>query len=64
MGKPLGVKPTGNYVCFAGGTGILPFMDLIGQLAFSNLGLTDALGQSSADSIQLDRFKLRLYVSF
>ena len=64
MGKPLGVTPTGLHVCFAGGTGILPFMDLIGQLAFANLGLTEALGQPANDSIQPAKFKLRLYVSF
>jgi hypothetical protein len=30
MGKPLGIEPTGTYVVFAGGTGLLPFMDLVG----------------------------------
>lgn len=38
MGKPLGVQSTGLHVCFAGGTGLLPFMDLIGQLAIALLG--------------------------
>lgn len=64
MGKPLGISPTGLHVCFAGGTGILPFMDMIGQLAFANLGLTEALGQPPTDSIQPAKFRLRLYVSF
>ena len=41
MGKPLGVSPSGVYVAFAGGTGVLPFMDLVAQLAFANLGITD-----------------------
>jgi hypothetical protein len=42
MGKPLGIESSGTYVCFAGGTGLLPFMDLVGQLAFANLGLNPA----------------------
>jgi ferredoxin-NADP reductase len=29
MGKPMGIEPSGTYVVFAGGTGILPFMDLV-----------------------------------
>lgn len=29
MGKPLGVSEHGVHVCFAGGTGVLPFMDLV-----------------------------------
>lgn len=41
MGKPLGVEQTGVYICFAGGTGVLPFMDLVAQLAFANLGICD-----------------------
>jgi ferredoxin-NADP reductase len=39
MGKPLGIESSGTYVCFAGGTGLLPFMDLIAQLAYANLGM-------------------------
>jgi len=54
MGKPLGIESTGTYVCFAGGTGILPFMDMIGQLVLANLGLTKVLGQSQNDSIKLN----------
>lgn len=44
MGKPLNVETTGNYVVFAGGTGVLPFMDLVLQLALAILGLTEAVG--------------------
>lgn len=29
MGKRLEVQPTGLYYCFAAGTGVLPFMDLL-----------------------------------
>jgi len=64
MGKPLGIESSGTYVCFAGGTGLLPFMDLIAQLAYANLGMCSKLGQSQADSINPAAFKLRLYVSF
>ena len=64
MGKPLGIEPKGTYVCFAGGTGLLPFMDLVAQLAYANLGLCQQLGQSNSDSINPEAFKLRLYVSF
>ena len=64
MGKPLGIETSGTYVCFAGGTGLLPFMDLIAQLAYANLGLNEQLGQPLNDSINPSTFKLRLYVSF
>jgi predicted ferric reductase len=30
MGKPLGIETGGTYLVFAGGTGLLPFMDLVG----------------------------------
>ena len=29
MGKSLGIKQPGQYLCFCAGTGILAFMDLI-----------------------------------
>lgn len=64
MGKPLGIESTGTYIVFAGGTGLLPFMDLVAQLALANLGLCQRLGQTASDSININAFKLRLYVSF
>ena len=39
-------------------------MDLIGQLAFANLGILDRLGQHKRDRIIPSDFKLKLYVSF
>lgn len=44
MGKPLGIEATGTYLLFAGGTGVLPFMDLIAQFAFACLGICESLG--------------------
>jgi predicted ferric reductase len=44
MGRRLEVKKTGVYYCFAAGTGVLPFMDLIAQLAFANLNVLDKIG--------------------
>jgi len=32
MGTGLGIHTEGLHVCFAGGTGILPFVDLIAHL--------------------------------
>jgi hypothetical protein len=64
MGRKLDVEPTGTYFCFCAGTGVLPFMDLIGQLAFANLGILDRLGQDKHDRIHAPDFKLKLYVSF
>jgi hypothetical protein len=62
MGKSLHVQPSGLHIAFAGGTGILPFMDLVGQLIFLNLGLNSLLGKNP-ERIS-NEFKLRLYVSF
>ena len=62
MGKSLNVNPSGLHVAFAGGTGILPFMDLIGHVAFFNLGLTHLLGSKTEQRIS-DDFKLKVYIS-
>lgn len=64
MGKPLGIEPTGTYIAFAGGTGVLPFIDFIGQLAIANLGMSEKLGQTPENSIDPKKFKLRMYISF
>ena len=78
MGKPLGVSSTGLHVCFAGGTGVLPFMDLVAHVAFACLGISDQLGIGQSDRINignqdtrlsstssiLNPFKLKFYVSF
>lgn len=39
MGKGLCVKQTGVHVAFAAGTGVLVFVDLVMQLALSNMNL-------------------------
>ena len=64
MGRKLDVEPTGTYFCFCAGTGVLPFMDLVGQLAFANLGILDRLGQDKHDRIYPQEFRLKIYVSF
>lgn len=60
MGKSLNVQSTGTHFAFAAGTGVLPFMDLIAQLAFYNLGMKHLLGSKTFE----DGFKLKFYVSF
>jgi hypothetical protein len=39
MGKGLAVEPYGTHIAFAGGTGVLTFIDLVAHIALSNLGL-------------------------
>ena len=51
MGKGLGLKKDGTYVAFVGGTGILPFIDLIAMLHFGSPLLNSS-------------FKLVVYASF
>ena len=38
FGKGLQVESEGIHVAFAAGTGVLPFMDLVAQIALFNLG--------------------------
>lgn len=64
LGKRLDVEPTGVYYVFAAGTGVLPFMDLIGQLAFANLGIMNLVTANKHDRINAQEFRLKLYVSF
>ena len=40
LGKNLGIEPSGLNVAFAAGTGILPFMDLVGFIARHTVNLT------------------------
>lgn len=62
MGKSLNVQPAGLHVAFAGGTGILPFIDLVAHVAFVNTGYHQLLGSKEETYLSND-FKLRLYVS-
>jgi len=64
LGKRLDVDSTGIYYVFAAGTGILPFMDLIGQLAFANLGIMNLANADKQDRISPHELRLKLYVSF
>ena len=41
MGRSLGVDLSGINVAFAAGTGVLPFVDLVGYIARQTLGITD-----------------------
>lgn len=63
MGKSLNVQSEGYHIIFAGGTGILPFMDLIAQVCYFNLGLNHLLGNEKTGRIK-EGFKLKVYVSF
>ena len=40
LGKNLGVEPAGLNVAFAAGTGVLPFMDLVGFIGRHTAGIT------------------------
>ena len=62
MGKGLLVEPTGEYVAFASGTGILSFLDLIAHIALTNLKILNSQ-DTHYDCIQPYNFKLYLYVS-
>ena len=77
MGKGLMVKPSGVHIAFAGGTGILCFVDLIAHMIQVNLNLLNDLLEeeeyntllniSSKDAISrlyIDRFELHLFVSY
>ena len=60
MGQGLGIEPTGTYVIYAAGTGILPFMDLLGHLILT-FNSPEIL---SSHKIDPDSFKLVLFASF
>lgn len=63
MGKSLNVHNSGLHIAFAGGTGILPFMDLVAQVAYFVLSMPVPMTDKPADRLQED-FRLRLFVSF
>jgi hypothetical protein len=58
------VKTEGLYIAFVAGTGVLPFVDLVGRLAMANLELDTAVCDDERDLINLDKFKLVFYCSF
>ena len=63
MGKSLQVEKDGVHMAFAGGTGILCFIDLVAHLIFKNLGLNERMGIKANDCVG-NGFKLKLFVSF
>ena len=62
MGKSLNIHSDGVHMAFGAGTGVLPFMDLVAQVAFYNLGIEQLMG--AKQERLTDHFKLRFYVSF
>ena len=50
MGKGLSVQSEGVHIAFAGGTGVLTFIDLVAHLALENLRLIDAEGPPQAST--------------
>ncbi len=62
MGKGLNLKQTGGtHIALTGGTGVLPFLDLVAYMIRYNLGLIDNL--QSTSFIENPTFKFVLYVS-
>ena len=64
MGIGLRVKPSGLHIAFAAGTGVLPFMDLVAWLAMANLDIDTTICNEEKDLLNLNSFRLILYVSF
>ena len=60
MGKSLMAKPKGTHVVFAAGTGVLCYVDLVAHLALAILGLLP----QDEEKVDVEKFKLALYVSF
>jgi hypothetical protein len=48
-GKGLLVQPTGEYIVFAAGTGVLCYLDLALQLALSLLGVASSVNRPDPD---------------
>lgn len=80
MGKGLDLHSSGIHIAFTGGTGVLPFLDLVAYLIRLNLGLVNEdLGDEDEtipnidESLSrpkrllfkdLEHFKFALYVSY
>ena len=71
MGLSLNVQQEGTHIAFAAGTGILPFIDIIGHLILSlasegsaSLNSDSNILQNSENKVNPERFKLVLYTSF
>ena len=67
MGKGLDVKKTGVHIAYSGGTGVLPYLDLVAYLI--RLNLLSSTGNTPHEItmrnfLNLDSFKFVLYVSY
>ena len=63
MGKGMALKASGGVnIAFTGGTGVLPFLDLVAYLVRVNLGLCPSLPASSP--LNNPTFKIVLFVSY
>jgi len=63
LGRGLRVKKNGVHIVFAAGTGVLCFVDLVAQVALAMMEL-DTVVLQGEDCIDLNDFKLVMYVSF
>mmetsp|Transcript_39716 Transcript_39716/g.38275 ORF Transcript_39716/g.38275 Transcript_39716/m.38275 type:complete len:109 (-) Transcript_39716:312-638(-) len=61
MGKGLDIKREGLHVAFAGGTGILVFLDLVAHLIRK---MADKLSDNEEDMLDERKFIFVLYVAF
>ena len=57
------IKPTGEYIAFAAGTGVLCFIDLVALIAMTKLEVVDEVDPTD-ERIDINKFKLTMYVSF
>mmetsp|Transcript_17074 Transcript_17074/g.26408 ORF Transcript_17074/g.26408 Transcript_17074/m.26408 type:complete len:117 (-) Transcript_17074:146-496(-) len=67
MGRGIDVKTTGDHTAFVGGTGILPFLDLVGHLILRIL--SDSIGENLCDffesnKIELNNFRFNIFTAF
>lgn len=64
MGKGLMTKRTGTHVAFAGGTGVLVFVDLVMHIALSHMEEAHTIIPDKNNILDPVDFKFKLYVSF
>ena len=67
LGAGLELQPTGTYVGFAAGTGVLVFLDLVAHLILrlvANNGEINIFEGQTAPLVDITSFKLILYTSF
>ena len=68
MGKGLDIEPTGEYIAYAAGTGVLVFIDIVAHLVLRLLQEEESSSvldvESFCDKIDLAKFKFTLFTSF